>query len=1009
MRKFTLLMALTVCISLLQAQTSPDYIFGAAGADWVTGVQGTQVTSGVYQWQFTAAATGDLFFKLGETTASADASGFWTNGEGTDMNYTGAGTMWDVYYKANMGDGGAVKFVATTGNYYIIHARKNSADANAKFAIFESPSAIATISSVTQAFASPNLTVTVNASVVPAAVQKFWVRYTKDNWATSAIVEATVTGTAGTAVIDATGADKVGYYVFTTVQAPAGFTDYDFYAVSLNNNGGKNYAYYAPMSGNYYIPNIPTGQKGFALLSEAATAINSGGVAGNINLLINGDINEPTNFGLSNTTDYTITIRPDDDIPSVITFEQVADNGASSGNIIIGLPNINDWSSLGTAKNIIIDGFAPGGNTRQLTFQNISVNANTCKPIHIIGKIDNVVVKNCNLYDNTSGSSAFGVVSIRVRNSGGVDFIPNNVTIDNCIIKSTSNTAAGIFVSNSGTPIGRPVGLVFKNNFIEVLHRAVSLNYAGTSSVLNNEIKVNQTTSGMASFGIGGTSGGMVSTTISGNKIIQLGTANTTGAGNGIRAIQASAGGTWYIYNNFITGFATPSSGTTEVLGIRVGSLSYVYNNTIVLNNTSTTGGGTTPTACIVTYSATSEFKNNILISNEDDFASYCIYGKAVSDYNVFHVGGTNNAKIGFATIAYATLEDWQTGVGVDANSKSKNVYFASATDLSIAGTSINDPDLSVPALAAVTTDIFGTTRYTPLVYKGAHEASDLNLPAPTKVFTVTAPTGTEKVYIIGSFTGKNWDISNPYELTATANPYEFTGTFACADGVEYKYLNGVTNWDYVEATAPGTSLTTNRTYNATDNVPYWFASPKVKLNVSFPFGSPIPANLFVKGSWDNWTTGIELTASSTPMNAPGAKFAPVQSVSFTGTIGNGTTSVIYSNTEYKYFSNDPTADNWEVFTGNRWAIYPLMNDEIASFTTPLPATGISQTTEMSVRIMRTQMGVTAVFDGNADVELYNINGALIEKTNATGSYSRELNNGIYIIRINGVATKFIK
>lgn len=110
------------------------------------------------------------------------------------------------------------------------------------------------------------------------------------------------------------------------------------------------------------------------------------------------------------------------------------------------------------------------------------------------------------------------------------------------------------------TPVGRPVGLVFKNNFIEVLHRAVSLNYAGTSSVLNNEIKVNQTSSGMASFGIDGTSGGMVSTTISGNKIIQLGTANTTGAGNELEVFRYFASGNMVYIHNFITGFATPST-----------------------------------------------------------------------------------------------------------------------------------------------------------------------------------------------------------------------------------------------------------------------------------------------------------------------------------------------------------------------------------------------------------------------------------------------------------------
>jgi hypothetical protein len=42
-------------------------------------------------------------------------------------------------------------------------------------------------------------------------------------------------------------------------------------------------------------------------------------------------------------------------------------------------------------------------------------------------------------------------------------------------------------------------------------------------------------------------------------------------------------------------------------------------------------------------------------------------------------------------------------------------------------------------------------------------------------------------------------------------------------------------------------------------------------------------------------------------------------------------------------------------------------------------------------------------------IELYSINGILIEKTIADGSYSRNINNGMYIIRVNGKAMKFIK
>ena len=100
--------------------------------------------------------------------------------------------------------------------------------------------------------------------------------------------------------------------------------------------------------------------------------------------------------------------------------------------------------------------------------------------------------------------------------------------------------------------------------------------------------------------------------------------------------------------------------------------------------------------------------------------------------------------------------------------------------------------------------------------------------------------------------------------------------------------------------------------------------------------------------------------------------------------------------------------ENWETRDNNRWAIYTAMTDVIASFTTTIPGTGFDQP-EMDVRIMRTQSGITAEFNGSANVELYSINGAMIDKTVAYGSYSRDLNPGAYIIRINGKATKFVR
>jgi len=59
--------------------------------------------------------------------------------------------------------------------------------------------------------------------------------------------------------------------------------------------------------------------------------------------------------------------------------------------------------------------------------------------------------------------------------------------------------------------------------------------------------------------------------------------------------------------------------------------------------------------------------------------------------------------------------------------------------------------------------------------------------------------------------------------------------------------------------------------------------------------------------------------------------------------------------------------------------------------------------------IKHTATGIEVVLDGQATIEIYSINGMLIDKTNTNGSYTRDLKNGMYIIRINGKATKFIK
>jgi len=84
-------------------------------------------------------------------------------------------------------------------------------------------------------------------------------------------------------------------------------------------------------------------------------------------------------------------------------------------------------------------------------------------------------------------------------------------------------------------------------------------------------------------------------------------------------------------------------------------------------------------------------------------------------------------------------------------------------------------------------------------------------------------------------------------------------------------------------------------------------------------------------------------------------------------------------------------------------------NNGIAAYKLKDVSTGTNNIQGQNARIIRTSTGVEINLDCESTIELYTVNGLLIDKTNASGIYSRDLNSGVYIIRINGKATKFVK
>jgi len=60
-------------------------------------------------------------------------------------------------------------------------------------------------------------------------------------------------------------------------------------------------------------------------------------------------------------------------------------------------------------------------------------------------------------------------------------------------------------------------------------------------------------------------------------------------------------------------------------------------------------------------------------------------------------------------------------------------------------------------------------------------------------------------------------------------------------------------------------------------------------------------------------------------------------------------------------------------------------------------------------QILPTPTGIQINLDKTSMVEIYNINGVLIDKKEVIGTYICELKKGIYLIRIDNQVTKFIK
>lgn len=508
---------------------------------------------------------------------------------------------------------------------------------------------------------------------------------------------------------------------------------------------------FSQLSGGTYT--VGTGGT-YTSLKAACDAANAG-ITGDVTFQIISDLTESACIGIVNTSTFKIIITPDG-VGKKIIFDVNAANAAGpNGSIVIGANSGLTWADLVPSQNVFIDG------ANLLT---IETNSNTDfqhSPIVILDGSRNISITNCTLTMNglrKNGTSTEYNPEPCILIKGITDktnAVPSNITILGNKISftpsATGTRAIGIDSRNmAGTtqavPATRGSEILIKDNKITTRRQGIDLQFVDNPVVDGNEIHLFQTLNSFTNYGISyttsinaGVNTGTI--TIKNNKILELVTSAVTASTETIGIAAKSGGGTWEIYNNFITGFgyngATGGKPRIQGIGLFTNNTK-VYHNTIVMNqltgaNVPTTDGDASnnnaSTYAAITFGNWNSgcvIQNNILISREDRCKNMLIRSSGssisfTSNYNVLHLPASPvNARYNADFSDFALYQ----ASGKDANSKNVDVTFAaeSTGDLHLAGASIQNSDLSVASIATVTTDIDGTTRQNP-TYVGAHQS----------------------------------------------------------------------------------------------------------------------------------------------------------------------------------------------------------------------------------------------------------------------------------------------
>ena len=462
----------------------------------------------------------------------------------------------------------------------------------------------------------------------------------------------------------------------------------------------------------------------YTTLSAAIQDIEDNGMSADVTLLICADLSEGINIGITNSTEFTLTIAPDAAVKRTITYGSQTDNVGPSGHIIIGTTMAKDFNTTIATKNVIIDGSFEGEG-QYLEFVGGDLGGNV---IVIYGNVTYTTIRNCRIiHPRTNGTN----YAIQFRSEKSTDNGPEGIVVENCLLQTTGSTNTQTIYFNgsqASSAAGYPKNIVIRNNEILSNLRGVFFNKADGAVFEGNTFRIANASAAFLAHGIMGNaqSGTII---VRGNKFIEMGSKNTNDGEYGLCGITASGGSdVWIIENNIFAGLdakAALSNKAITLRYIRCGDSCVVRHNTFyvpVLTNKPATDLVTASPICALYLAGARQYdvENNIFVSMETEANNSLIRGALNPNVknNVFYHAGGNAAILAGAVVAadsaaFFALEGtagsvWKAPIFVDAPNG----------DLAL---NAADNDLKMPKIDGIDEDINGTLRANE-TYAGAYE-----------------------------------------------------------------------------------------------------------------------------------------------------------------------------------------------------------------------------------------------------------------------------------------------